>query len=333
MANKRLTTLTEATTLAWNTLMYFVLDPAGTPESRKAQLLTLLSLFNSAAPDGAMLNGRISPTVSSSDLVVAIKTYAGTDPSATDPVYVKINGTVRSITAALSITLADGTNWFNSGSAELGTLEVDYFTYLVWDSNSSAVAVAISRLPFGRTVNATDFSTTNTSEKHLSGYSNYTVGDDVVNIGRFAAILSLTGTSHLWTVPTYTNLNLVNHPIFETRVLTWVPTHTRVTTPYTNVPTVSSADYQIVNTFIKIDERHTQNATPGGSGFQRFTLPITAGNIFQPAGLFANETTANLFLAFPNNPANTINLYKYDGTAEATASQTYHGNISLPLRT
>ncbi len=189
-----------------------------TPANLRAVLATAIN--------GTVFNLKLSVTVSSNDLVVALKTHAGTDPSATDPGYVKINGTVRSVTAATSFTLADGTSWFGSGAAELGTLEIDYFAYLVWDSNSSVVAISAARISHGTTVNATDFSTTTTNERYLVNYSNFTVGDDVVNIGRFAATLSLTGTGHLWTVPTYTNKNLIQVPIYESRKMSWTPTVT-----------------------------------------------------------------------------------------------------------
>ncbi len=177
--------------------------------------------------DGTMLNGKLSVTVSSNDLIVSIKTYAGSDPASGDAVLVKINGTWRSITAATSITIVDGTNWFASGSASLGTQLVGYFSYLVWDSNSSIVALSIARIPYGRLVS--DFSATTTNEKHLYNYANFTATDDVANIGYFEATLSLAGTSHLWTVPAFTNLNLKQEPTFETRMLSFTPTWTNLT--------------------------------------------------------------------------------------------------------
>lgn len=191
-------------------------------------------------PEGRMYNGKLSITVSSNDLIVALKTLAGTDPSTTDPVYVRINGSVRKCTAALSKTLADGTNWFNSGSAELGTKEVDYFAYLIWNTTPATdiIDIGISRLSH-LTVYSEGSSTT-TSERYLT-YSNAsapTATDNIVNIGRFAATLSLTGTGHLWTVPTYTTSNLIQRPCFETRWLDYQPaysangsmTYTTVTT-------------------------------------------------------------------------------------------------------
>jgi hypothetical protein len=71
-----------------------------------------------SAPQGFLINGKIVTSVSSNNLTVAIKTLAGSDPSSSDPVYARIGNTVRSITAALSVTKNAGTNWFNSGAAE-----------------------------------------------------------------------------------------------------------------------------------------------------------------------------------------------------------------------
>jgi hypothetical protein len=64
----------------------------------------------------AMINGTLTATVSASALTIAIKTLAGTDPSATDPVLVVFrsatltSGTyvVRSVTAATSLVISSG---------------------------------------------------------------------------------------------------------------------------------------------------------------------------------------------------------------------------------
>lgn len=291
-----------------------------TPANLRAVLATM--------PDGAMFNLKINVVVTSNDLVVSLKTDAGADPSATDPGYVKINGTVRSVTAATSMTLADGTNWYNLGASETATLEQDQFAYAVWDSNSSVVAISSARIPWGRTVNATDFSATTTNERYLGNYGNFTVGDDLVNIGRFAATLSA-GAGYTWTVPTFTSVNLIQGRCMETRLLTWLPTHSRATTPYTNLPTQSTATYQIVEKRLYFTERHTQNATPGGTGAQQFTPPLAPLYNFQPTGLAANESTGVLLLIF--NVSGQIRLLLYDATAQVTASQVYHANCSLPL--
>ena len=223
------------------TLSHFLeLDNGASSEYIRA--IYLASLWDA---EGQLVNGVISVTVTSNDLNVAIKTAAGTDPSSSDPVGVKIGGTVRWITGALLITIVDGTNWFNSGSAELGTLLVPYFVYCVWDSNSSAVALTISRKSHYRVV-ASTMSTT-TSENHIYGYSGFTDGDNMVNVGYFEATLSLSGTSHLWTVPTFTSLNLKSVPSSDAQWRTWTPAWTATGTgsPTYGTVTVAFARYKV----------------------------------------------------------------------------------------
>ena len=177
-----------------------------------------------AFAEGTMINGRIAVSVASNNLTVALKTLAGTNPSATDPVYVMIGGVVRSITAALSKTLNAGANSFNAGSAELATKEIDYFAYLGYNA-TDGVVLGFSRIPYAALYS--DFSATATNEKFasISTITTAAAGDNYVNIGRFAAILSA-GAGYTWTVPTFTTANLIQRLIYETRILLYVPTVT-----------------------------------------------------------------------------------------------------------
>lgn len=217
MADQKLTQLTEDTSPTLDDLIYLVTDPAGTPASRKSTLANLLKVVN--APSGFLINGQIVPSVASNDLTVAIKGMDGNDPSASNPVYVRIGNTVRTITAALSVTKADGTNWFNSGSAELATKEIDYFVYLGYNA-TDGVVIGFSRIPYAKEYD--DFSATTTDELYcaISTITNAASGDDYEVVGRFAATLSA-GAGYTWTVPTFTNKNLIQRPIYETRVLTF----------------------------------------------------------------------------------------------------------------
>ena len=172
-------------------------------------------------PEGTMLNGKITPT-DAAGLTLTLQTLAGTAPSVTDPVYVMIGGTLRSITAALSVAKADATNWCNSGATELATKEIDYFAYLGYNA-TDGVVLGFSRIPSANIYS--DFSATTTNEKYcaISDISNAVAGDNYVNIGRFAATLSA-GAGYTWSVPTYTTKNLIQRPIYETRVLDYIPT-------------------------------------------------------------------------------------------------------------
>lgn len=167
-----------------------------------------------------LLGGRIQATVASNNLTLAVKTLAGTDPSASSPVGIWIGDTLRWITSALSVSANAGTNWFNSGSTELATQSVDYFVYCGFNS-TDGITLGFARIPYAGLYS--DFNTTNTNEKfaRISTITNAAAGDNYVNIGRFAATLSASA-SHNWSVPTFNANNLIQRPIFETRWLSWV---------------------------------------------------------------------------------------------------------------
>lgn len=172
------------------------------------------------APQGFLINGKIVPSVSSSNLTVAIKGMDGNDPSVSNPVYCRIGDTVRTLTTALSVTKNAGTNWFNSGSSELATKERDYFVYLGYNA-TDGVVIGFSPIPFGTQYSV--FSATTTNEKYaaISTITNAVSTDYYEVIGRFAATLSA-GAGYTWTVPTFTSINLIQRPIFLTRWLTTV---------------------------------------------------------------------------------------------------------------
>ncbi len=221
---------------------------------------------------------KITPTVATNDLTVTIKHVDGTTPSTTRPLWFLINNTWRAVTAALSITIVDGTNWFNAGSADLGTLLVPYFAYVVWDSNSSAVALTIARKCHYRVV-ASSMSTT-TSENHIYGYSGFTAGDDMENIGFFEATLSLSATSHLWTVPTFTNANLKNTPTYETEEYTYNPQWASTgTQPAIGNGTIVGK-YSMKGNQIFDNGRQTNGSTTTyGTGTYTWSLPFASKTI------------------------------------------------------
>lgn len=185
-----------------------------------------------ATPQGYLINGKITTSVASNNLTVAIKTIQGNDPSASDPVYVRIGNTVRSITSALSVTKNAGTNWFNSGASDHATYEVDYFVYLGYNSTDGTV-LGFARIPYARVYS--DFSTTSTAITYsaISTITNASASDEYEVVGRFNATLSATASFN-WSIPG-TSI-IINRPIFETRLLTHVPTHTGWSSP----PTVSA---------------------------------------------------------------------------------------------
>jgi len=249
-------------------------------------------------PTGArnqgLINGYIIPSVASNNLTLAISTSPTSvvAPTATNPVFVWIGGVLRPITSALSITRNAGTNWFNSGSAELATQEIDYFVYMGYNA-TDGVTLGFSRIPYARLYS--DFNTTTTNEKHcaISTITNAAAGDNYVNVGRFAATLSASA-SHNWSVPTFTNANLIQEPIYETRWLDYNPQISYqfgTTNPTSN--TINQAKYQVVHReVVNIDFKATLVVGSMDKPITEYTLP------------FNFRTTAQCFQTY-----NTVYLY------------------------
>jgi len=224
--------------------------------------------------NGGLLNGFIRVTVASNNLTVAISTSSSSqvDPTAANPVYVWIGDTLRSITAAFSVaTLTAGTNYFNSGSGELATKEVDYFVYV--GNNAGTIFMGISRLPYGRTL--ADFNlVSSTSERGFWG-ANGTVSP-VVNIGRFAATLSA-GAGHTWSVPAFTSINLIQEPIYETRYLFYTPTWVgSATNPAIGNGTLTGK-YMITGETIRLSiYLRAESTTTYGGGWWAWATPMAS---------------------------------------------------------
>lgn len=293
------------------------------------------------APAGFLINGKIVPSVASNNLTVAIKGMDGNDPSASNPVYCRIGDTVRTITAALSVTKNAGTNWCNAGGAEIATKEVDYFVYLGYNA-TDGVVIGFSRIPWASEYD--DFSATAANEKYcaISTITNAAAGDDYELIGRFAATLSA-GAGYTWTVPTFTNKNLIQRPIFNTRFLIW--NAVLKGTPDTSSLSQSSSyrmDYNAMS--ISIFAALTKAGSP--SGTFGLSLPFThndnVSNMIRPfAGTIAangaNPLTASKGMPYVITTAPTeIRFLSATGAAElgwaATANlDTIHINGSYQI--
>jgi hypothetical protein len=230
-----------------------------------------------AMPTGArnqgLINGKIVPTVASNNLTVAIKTLSDNDPSASRPVGIWIGDELRWITEAKSVTRNAGANWYNSGSAELATKEIDYFVYIGRKTSDSSLEVGFARIPYARL--GSDFVNNGEDERYIKfgdPASATTDWSEVVNIGRFAATIS-GSPSRNWSVPTFTNANLIQEPIYETRLVEWAPTYTGFSVnPVSNV-----FRYKIINSRIIL---YLRTATLGTSNANTFTLttPMAAIN-------------------------------------------------------
>jgi len=246
-------------------------------QSIKAYVDSLTRYANLNLAEGQMINGRILPSVDSGNLTVALKTLAGDDPSATDPVYVMIGGVVRSITSALSVTKNAATNWCKAGSAELATKEIDYFVYLGYNA-TDGVVIGFSRIPFANQYG--EFSATTTDEKYagISTITNAAAEDSYVNIGRFAATLSA-GAGYTWTVPTFTATNLIQRPIYETDWKDWLPVNSASGSMTWTSVSVIIAKYKLVGNALHIIL--AEEGTTGGTASTDLisTLPFSVAQI------------------------------------------------------
>lgn len=271
-------------------------------------------------PEGFLINGKIAVSVAANNLTVALKGMDGNDPSATNPVYVRIGDTIKSVTAALSVTKNAGTNWCNAGSAELATKEIDYFVYLGYNA-TDGVVIGFSRIPYGTLYSS--FSTTGTAETYagISTITNAAAGDNYVNIGRFAATLSA-GAGYTWSVPTFTATNLIQRPVYETRWLVYVPS----CTGFSAGPSGGDARYVLSHRrcYLYVN---SGDGTSNNAGFT-ISLPITAngssGATYPSLVCFQTRdnggTTATGGRALIQTPFNVITVGKDMASANFTAS-------------
>lgn len=224
----------------------------------------------SGAPQATMFNGKLVVTSTTNNINVAIKTLAGANPSASDPVIFRINNTLHMLTSALSVNKVAGTKWFNAGASELATQEIDYFAYIFWDTVPATDVLDIGFARFPTAITTADFSNTPTDEKYLarSGTSGLTVNNECEVIGRFNAILSASASFN-WSIPG-TQI-VINRPIYNTRRLTWAPT----LTGYSANPTNTAYQYQINRETLTCWIREGANGTSNGTGLT-MTSPFTA---------------------------------------------------------
>lgn len=287
-----------------------------TQQSVKAYVDTNASIITTSkfAPQGFLINGKISVSVSSNNITVAIKGMDGNDPSASNPVRVRIGDTVRSITSALSVTKNAGTNWFNSGSSELATNEIDYFVYLGYNA-TDGVVIGFARIPYATRYG--DFSTTTTNDRYcaISTITTAASTDYYELIGRFAATLSATASFN-WSVPTFTAVNLIQRPIYDTRWLTCTPTWTGFSANPTNGVYRYQISYNKIICKINSVTAGTSNATSMTLKAPMFNANVTNAN---SAGYSCQVTDSGTVQTNPGN------MYLVYNTNDITFEKTLAG--------
>lgn len=299
-----------------------LIDSAASWVLKKVTVLAIkLAVYAGIKPaEGTVWNGKISVTDTGSGINVALKTLSGADASSSDPIYITIAGAVRTITGALSVTKADGTNWCNAGSAELATKEIDYFVYLGYNA-TDGVVIGFSRIPSANSYD--DFSATTTNEKYcaISTITNAAATDYYEVIGRFAATLSA-GAGYTWSVPTFTANNLIQRPIYETRLLTWAP----VWTGFSSAPT-GNYNYRVLSNRVLLTHTPSVGGVSNATTF-KFSLPFTSGNTNAASALVINVQDSSSNQSTPghieiSSNSTTADCYKsfYRGTWTASSTK------------
>jgi hypothetical protein len=295
-------------------------------------LLRHINWQDNLPPEGFLIGGYITRNIVSNDLVVAIKTESGADPSASEPVRVVIGGVLRSITAALSITIADGANTFNAGGAELSTQELDLFVYLGWrTAGGGSVVIGLARFPTALTY--AGFSSTNTNDGY-GVFSATPASTDVVTvIGRTNAILS--ASPFLWSAPA-TEVT-VSRPIYVTRQLVFAPQWTASVNPAIGNGTLRGR-YQLMQDrqFVDIDQAMGSTSTYGTGEFN-WSMPFVAASNsvgYIGSGYSLDAGTAYRHGAAKASPnARTMIVYTNAGSAgwSATIPHTWANTDTIQI--
>jgi hypothetical protein len=239
-------------------------------------------------------NIHIYPSVSSNNLVVELKpAWLVANFSTANRGHAIFHGdsNVKTISSAFSRTFNAGTNYLNLGSAELATKEVDLFVKLVYNTNTSAIDLILTRIPYGDYIS--DYVDSLTDEKgYMYSGTKPASTDSVISLGRFAATLSA-GAGYTWSVPTFTATNLVNRPIYETRWLTYQPAYSASGSMTYGSVTTELAQYKVIGDKITLKVSHI--GTTGGSASYglRSSVPFafTANHIRGGATLFTGSAT------------------------------------------
>lgn len=235
----------------------------------------------------------IVPSISSNNLVVALKYIDGTDPSSTKVITFRVGGTEYNLTSSMSFTKNAGTNFSNMGSAELNGQNVQVFMYAIGETGASAgLKFGWSRIPSALTMG--DFVNTTNNDKYIAGnWTNFNSTDSVTNIGRFQVQLSAT-PNFFFSIPTQ---EVLNSPQTETDWLLWIPTRTG----FSSVPTSILYQYKIINDTCYIMGRDGADGT-SNANTNYLTVPLTADS---------TTNAAYQFIAACNNNSVTLTTPSY----------------------
>ena|SRR5688572_11522775 len=216
-------------------------------------------------------NYRINRSVPSANLLVELKNANNSDASANRPLSFSIAGQIRKLTGALSVQVNSSTNTFNLGSTMFANIAQELFVYVGWRASTSTVFLLLSRISYAKEY--ADFSSSATDERYGAYSGAAPVGaDPVKNIGRVNVQNTGSAFSYQWSIPA--GDTIINHPIFQTNWLDYLPTFAGFTA---TVPT-GVHRYRFNYSTASLFARQTANGTSNANNFT-MSLPFTAKTI------------------------------------------------------
>lgn len=200
----------------------------------KAQLLSYLEPLLSVDPR-KLQNVGVAASVGSSALTLALKTAAGSDASASDPIKIAFrhatltNGTmvVRSVTGALSVVISSG-----STLGHISAIATRFFLYAIDNAGTVELAVSTLRYQDGELVSTTAEGGAGAADSSSAIYS--TTARSNVAVRLIAEMVSTQTTAGTWAaVPT--RLSLAHGQTLNARISAQA---TGCGTSFTNAGTV-----------------------------------------------------------------------------------------------
>jgi len=186
--------------------------------SNISNVVSLIGLNSINYANSGLINGRINAIVSSNNLTVSIVSINEQSPSLDNPVYCFINGIKREINTVTSITITGGTGIFGQNAlSTTANKTYNLFVSLIWDTNANVVRLGLSRIVVGGIYS--DYSTTNTSHKHIAISGGTPNSTDAVEV--IARIQVTTNTANNFTA---VDNRIIYGNITSSEVLSYTPT-------------------------------------------------------------------------------------------------------------
>jgi hypothetical protein len=242
------------------------LSDAGNVLPSNVQTLTNKSIY---LPDGEGLNYTLATSIASNNLTVALKTFAGTDATATDVAIFSIGAAMLSVSAALSVgvTAALG-DIFAWDTGKIQGNDAQLFVYLI--NNNGTPQIGVSSCPTLLTVATNYYS--NGSQTGTAGHTNI-VMSGTLNATNSCRVIGRVNVSQAdnnnWQAPGASKI--INRYINETDLLNYTPTYTG----FSSNPPTNVSQYKIIGTDVLTNEREVTVGTSNSTSFF-ITAPILA---------------------------------------------------------